>query len=107
MTATTSSQLRPSRSQPSSKRGHGPHGLRGHPGRIDAVELGNLTGLLAKTRPAAAATSCAGERSAMNPGFVDVGAQTNVRMTIHAIRAGSAVLAAMEATGSIKIVGAM
>lgn len=76
-------------------------------GAIDKVELGNLTSLLAKIRPAVDATSYAGERSAKNYGFVDAVAATNVRMTMDNVRKGSAVLAAMEAAGAIKIAGAM
>jgi len=76
-------------------------------GAIDKVELGNLTSLLATIRPAVEATQYAGEHSAKNDGYVDAVARTNVTMTMAAIRSGSAVLAAMEAAGSIKIAGAM
>ena len=40
-------------------------------GAIDNAELGNLTGLLAKIKPAIDATTYAGERSAKNYAFVD------------------------------------
>ncbi|MFM0260270.1 carbonic anhydrase family protein [Paraburkholderia sediminicola] len=76
-------------------------------GAIDHVELGNLTGLLAKIRPAVDETQYAGERSSKNYEFVDAVAQTNVRRTIDAIRNGSSVLAPMEKEGKVKIVGAM
>jgi carbonic anhydrase len=76
-------------------------------GAIDHVELGNLTGLLAKIRPAVDETQYAGDRSSKNYEFVDAVAKTNVRRTIDAIRSGSSVLAPMEKDGKIKIVGAM
>ena len=76
-------------------------------GAIDHVELGNLTGLLAKIRPAVDETQYAGDRSSKNNEFVDAVAKTNVQRTIDAIRNGSNVLAPMEKDGKIKIVGAM
>jgi carbonic anhydrase len=76
-------------------------------GAIDHVELGNLTGLLAKIRPALDETQYTGDRSSKNYEFVDAVAKTNVRRTIDAIRNGSNVLAPMEKDGKIKIVGAM
>ena len=42
-------------------------------GAIDNVELGNLTGLLAKIKPAVKATSFKGERASKNAAFVDDG----------------------------------
>lgn len=76
-------------------------------GAIDHVELGNLTGLLAKIKPAVDETQYAGDRSSKNDAFVDAVATTNVRRTIDAIRSGSTVLAPMEKDGKIKVVGAM
>jgi carbonic anhydrase len=76
-------------------------------GAIDNAELGNLTGLLAKIKPAVAATTYAGERSAKNYAFVDAVARKNVELTTAGIRTGSPVLAEMESTGAIKIAGAM
>ncbi len=40
-------------------------------GAIDNVELGNLTGLLAKIKPAVKTTSFKGERASKNAAFVD------------------------------------
>src|SRR6201982_3483909 len=60
-------------------------------GAIDEVQLGNLTILLAKIRPAVEATQYTGERSAKNYAFVDAVARTNVSMTIDSIRERSAV----------------
>src|SRR5262245_51175600 len=76
-------------------------------GAIDNVQLGNLTGLLAKIRPAVQATEYEGERSAKNYGFVDAVARKNVELTITDIHRRSAVLAELESSGAIKIVGAM
>src|ERR1700719_685201 len=76
-------------------------------GAIDNAELGNLTGLLAKIKPAVAATKYAGERSAKNYAFVDAVARKNVEITIANIRKDSPVLADMESNGAIKIAGAM
>lgn len=76
-------------------------------GAIDGVQLGNLTGLLAKIRPAIEATPFDGARVSLNPAFVTAVARKNVELTMAAIRAGSAVLKDLEANGSIKIAGAM
>jgi carbonic anhydrase len=76
-------------------------------GAIDNVELGNLTGLLDKIRPAVQATNYSGERSSKNYAFVDAVARTNVQMTVDNVRKNSAVLADLERNGTIKITGAM
>ncbi len=76
-------------------------------GAIANAELGNLTGLLAKIKPAVAATEYKGERSATNYEFVDAVARKNVEMTLASIRKNSPVLAALESKGTIKIGGAM
>jgi carbonic anhydrase len=76
-------------------------------GAIDNAELGNLTGLLAKIKPAVAATTYAGERTSKNYTFVDAVARTNVGITMANIRKDSPVLAEMESSGAIKIAGAM
>jgi len=76
-------------------------------GAIDNAELGNLTGLLAKIKPAVAATVYSGERSSKNYAFVDAVARKNVELTMGNIRKDSPVLAGMESSGTIKIAGAM
>jgi carbonic anhydrase len=76
-------------------------------GAIDNAELGNLTGLLAKIKPAVAATVYTGERSSKNYAFVDAVARKNVELTIDEIRKNSPVLAGMESSGAIKIAGSM
>jgi carbonic anhydrase len=76
-------------------------------GAIDNVELGNLTGLLAKVKPAVAATKYEGDRSAKNYAFVDAVARKNVELTIGQIRERSTVLRDLERSGAISISGAM
>ena len=76
-------------------------------GAIDNAQLGNLTGLLAKIRPAVEATQYQGERSASNYGFVDAVARKNVELMMAEIHRRSAVLADLEKSGAIKIAGAM
>ncbi len=76
-------------------------------GAIDGAQLGNLTGLLNKIKPAVDATHYEGEHSSKNSEFVDEVAKTNVRLTIDAIRAHSDVLADLEKNGKIKLVGSM
>ena len=76
-------------------------------GAIDGVELGNLTALLSKIRPAVEATRYTGERSSKNYAFVDAVARENVLMTIANVRQRSPVLRELESTGSIKIAGSM
>jgi carbonic anhydrase len=76
-------------------------------GAIDGAQLGNLTGLLSKIKPAVAATHYDGERTSKNAEFVDEVAKTNVRLTIGEIHRRSDVLAALEKDGKIKIVGSM
>lgn len=76
-------------------------------GAIDGAQLGNLTGLLNKIKPAVNATHYGGERTSKNGEFVDEVAKTNVRLTIGAIRERSDVLAGLEKDGKIKIVGSM
>ena len=74
-------------------------------GAISSAELGNLTGLVQKIEPAVAAVD--GERDVDNDGYVDAVAETNVRQVLEQIRSESAVLAEMEASGEIAMVGAM
>jgi carbonic anhydrase len=76
-------------------------------GAIDNAQLGNLSQLLAKIRPAVDATAYTGERSGSNYEFVDAVARKNVEMTVSSIRTSSAVLAGLEAQGRIEICGAM
>jgi len=76
-------------------------------GAIDGVQLGNLTGLLAKIRPAVEATAFKGDRSSKNLAFVDAVAAKNVELAINSIRTNSAVLCDLESAKAIKIGGAI
>jgi len=76
-------------------------------GAIDDVVLGNLTGLLARIKPAVAATKFDGDKSSKNPTYVDAVARTNVSLAIADIRRRSPILEQLEHKGSIKIAGAM
>ncbi len=76
-------------------------------GAIDNVELGNLTGLLAKIRPAVKATTFDGDRSSKNLAFVDAVAKKNVELTMAYIRDKSEVLRDLESKKALKFAGAM
>jgi carbonic anhydrase len=76
-------------------------------GAIDKVQLGNLTGLLEKIRPAIETTQYDGDRTAKNYPFVNAVARKNVELSMAEIRAKSPVLKELETKGSVKIVGAM
>jgi carbonic anhydrase len=76
-------------------------------GAIDNAELGHLTSLLAKIRPAVQATAFEGERSSKDPAYVDAVARRNVELTMMHIREKSAVLRERESKRALKIAGAM
>jgi carbonic anhydrase len=76
-------------------------------GAIDDVEMGNLTGLLARIKPAISATKFSGDRSSKTPAFVDAVARANVVLGIENIRRRSPILEELEKKGAIGIVGAM
>lgn len=76
-------------------------------GAIDDVELGNLTGLLARIKPAIHATNFDGDKSSKNATYVNAVALTNVKLAQNAIRRRSPILEDLEKKGTIKIVGAM
>jgi carbonic anhydrase len=76
-------------------------------GAIDDVALGNLTGLLARIKPAVSATRFDGEKSSKNASYVDAVARTNVLLVLAEIRRRSPILEELETIGSIKIAGAM
>ena len=76
-------------------------------GAIDNVQLGNLTGLLKKIRPAVDRCSdFAGEQTSKNPQFVDVVVRENIKVAVLNIRTQSPILCEMEDLGEIKIIGA-
>ena len=74
-------------------------------GAIADAELGNLSQLLAKIRPAIAKTTYRGKRTADNPEFVDAVARKSVELTLNRIRKGSAVIAELEKSEAVKLVG--
>jgi carbonic anhydrase len=76
-------------------------------GAIDDVEMGNLTGLLARVQPAIKATVYADKKSGNNEAYVDAVARINVLHSADIIRQRSNILADLEKKGSLKIVGAM
>ncbi len=77
-------------------------------GACDDAKLGNLTGLVAKIKPAVAAIPNDGkDRSSKNYAFVEQVSERNVHMTVQMIRDKSPVLKEMEAKGEVMIVGAM
>lgn len=75
-------------------------------GAIENVELGHLTGLLAKIKPAIDQTEYDQERTGSNDEFVDAVAKTNVMLTLDEIRK-SDILSKLEQDGKLKIVGSM
>ena len=75
-------------------------------GACDKVELGNLTGLLEKIKPAVEAVrDVPGERNAKNTAFVEAVSETNVRLTMERIRELSPILRDLEKAGKIQIAG--
>src|SRR5580765_1063443 len=76
-------------------------------GAIDDVEMGNLTGLLARIKPAISATTFTGEKSSKNAAYVDAVARTNVLIGLEAIRRRSPLLAGLEKKKNVVLVGAM
>ena len=76
-------------------------------GAIDDVEMGNLTGLLARVKPAITATTFDGAKSSKNAAYVDAVARTNVMLGLDNIRRRSPILADLEKKKSIQIVGGM
>jgi carbonic anhydrase len=74
---------------------------------IDDVQLGNITPMLSKIKPAVALVDYEGDRSSGNNEFVHLVCESNVKNTINAIREGSPILKEMEDKGEIKIIGAV
>lgn len=72
----------------------------------DKVEIGHITALLNRIKPAIEATKIKGEISSKNKKCVDDVAKTNVKLTIDRIREKSTILNDLEKGGTIKIVGA-
>jgi len=73
-------------------------------GAIDGVQLGNLTGLLAKIHPAVAAAGCDNSK---DDTCVTKVAELNVRQAVREIRAKSPYLAKYIEEGKVGLVGAL
>ena len=79
-------------------------------GAVDDAQMGNLTALLSKIRPAVHAIAepkDSAERTSKNLDFVNTVANKNVQLTIDNIRTKSPVLKEMEDNNEIAIIGAM
>ena len=77
-------------------------------GACDGVELGHLTQLLEKIRPAVdAVTSVRGEQSSANRVFADAVSLKNVTISVESITDRSSVIADLVASGQVRILGAM
>lgn len=77
-------------------------------GACNHVELGNLTTLLSKIKPAIDHETITQEnRTGTNPVFVKNVTTNNVKLTIDRIRKESPVVVDLEKEGKIKIIGAM
>ena len=79
-------------------------------GACDDAQMGNLTTLLSKIKPAVQAVTIPEkpeDRTSQNLSFVDQVAETNVRFTMENVRKLSPVLRMMEEDGEILISGAM
>ena len=77
-------------------------------GAIDNAQLGNLTGLLSKVKPAIDAVPDDGQpRTSKNHDFVDKVAEANVREVMKEIPERSPVLRELIAQGKVGLVGGM
>lgn len=79
-------------------------------GACDDVQLGNLTAMLSKLKPAVGAVEeplDANQRNSKNIEFVDAVSKKNVELAIERIHAESPILSDMEKKGEIMIVGGM
>lgn len=77
-------------------------------GAVDDVQLGNLTGLLIKIKPAMDAVPADVQpRTSKNPDYVDAVAEANVRLVMQQIRERSPILREMLDRGEIELVGGM
>ena len=77
-------------------------------GACDNVQLGNLTTVINAIRPAVEDVKDVGDdRSSHNKKLLLQATQANVRRTLADIRAKSPILAELEKSGQLKIVGAM
>lgn len=74
---------------------------------IDNVEMGNITAMLSKIKPAIEKSKdFTGDKTSKNDEFVEYVAKNNVLETIENIKKNSPILKEMEDKGEIKIIGA-
>lgn len=77
-------------------------------GSCDNVQLGNLTTVLASIHPAVEdVQNVDGERTSKNKAFVKAVTIANIRRTVAKLRHDSPILAELEHSGQLKIVGAL
>ncbi len=77
-------------------------------GACDNIEMGNITALLSKIKPAIAKeTKTASNRDSTNKEFVDNVTTNNIFNTVQQIKIQSQLLSEMEQTKQIKIVGGL
>lgn len=77
-------------------------------GVCDHAEMGNLTAVMNKLKPALEATDDPTEdRSSKNAAFVDKVAETNVRLTMEGIKQNSPILKEMIEEGAVGLAGGM
>ncbi len=77
-------------------------------GACDHVEMGNLTQLLDKIKPALSAESkITGDRTGNNPEFVNAVASLHAKNTVHDILEGSPIISELVQSGKVGIVPAM
>lgn len=77
-------------------------------GAVDSVQLGNITAMLEKIKPAVDSfPDYSGEKASSNTEFVHMVAKKNVQLSVAGIRQGSPILREMETAGEIMITGAM
>ena len=74
-------------------------------GACSGVELGNLTGLLAKIKPAEAAVTASGDKGSYL--HVDAVAKENVNLVMAQIKTRSPILAQMIRNGKVSVCGGM
>lgn len=73
---------------------------------VDDVQMGNITALLAKVKPAIHnVDNFEGIKSSKNPKYLEAVTEANILESIHNIRTKSVILDEMERKGEIKIVG--
>ncbi|WP_143960540.1 carbonic anhydrase family protein [Litoribacter populi] len=76
-------------------------------GACDHFEMGNLTSLLKKIEPAMDKAEASGEKNGKNLEYVNEVVKKNVELVMDQIREKSPIVAELEQSGDIKIVGAI